>query len=256
MPEPNPASSHPTAAPCAARDLVKAAFQRSAGSDARIEWTEAEGGPEQLLVEWALTVDLAVVAQCQPEGQYEPDIADQLIMASGVPTLMLPPLAATKPDGSILVGWNGSREATRAVHEALPFLVRAQRVVVCAVGEVAIHSLDAAAGMLRRHGVRAEPDARDGPEAAAPEVLLELGAGPRRRSAGDRQLRPLAPARVALRRSRATCCARHRFRSCSAADVPTRARRWNGGSPARGCWTEPLRWVRPCRCIARSIVLS
>ena len=34
MPEPNPASSHPTAAPRAARDLVKAAFQRLAGSDA------------------------------------------------------------------------------------------------------------------------------------------------------------------------------------------------------------------------------
>ena len=172
MPEPNPASSDPTAAPRAARDLVKAAFQRSAGSDARIEWTEAEGGPEQLLVEWALTVDLAVVAQCQPEGQYAPDIADQLIMASGVPTLMLPPPAATELGRTILVGWNGSREATRAVHEALPFLVRAQRVVVCAVGEVAIHSLDAAAGMLRRHGVRAEPEAMDGPEAAAPEVLL------------------------------------------------------------------------------------
>ena len=80
----------------AARDLVKAAFQRSAGSNARIEWTEAEGGPEQLLVEWALTVDLTVVAQHQPEGQSAPDIADQLIMASGVPTLMLPPQAATE----------------------------------------------------------------------------------------------------------------------------------------------------------------
>ena len=138
MPEPDPASSHPTAAPRAARDLVKAAFQRLAGGDARIEWTEAEGGPEQLLVEWALTVDLTVVAQHQPEGQSAPDIADRLIMASGVPVLMLPPQAATELGGTILVGWNGSREATRAVHEALPFLVRAQRAVVCAVGDVAM----------------------------------------------------------------------------------------------------------------------
>ena len=176
MPEPNPASSHPTAAPRAARDRAKAAFQRSAGSNARIEWTEAEGGPEQLLVEWALTVDLTVVAQHQPEGQSAPDIADQLIMASGVPTLMLPPQAATELGVTILVGWNGSREATRAVHEALPFLVRAQRAVVCAVGDVAISSLDSAVGMLRRHGVRAEPEAMDGPEAATPEVLLRNSA--------------------------------------------------------------------------------
>ncbi len=117
-------------------------------------------------------MDLTVVAQHQPEGQSAPDIADQLIMASGVPTLMLPPQAATELGVTILVGWNGSREATRAVHEALPFLVRAQRAVVCAVGDVAISSLDAAVGMLRRHGVRAEPEAMDGPEAAAPEVLL------------------------------------------------------------------------------------
>ena len=128
-------------------------------------------------------------------------------MASGVPILMLPPPAATELGGTILVGWNGSREGTRAVHEALPFLVRAQRVVVCAVGEVAIHSLDAAAGMLRRHGVRAEPEAMDGPEAAAPEVLLRSALAHGGRSAGDRQLWPLAPARVALGRSHASYAA-------------------------------------------------
>ena len=86
--------------------------------------------------------------------------------------LMLPPQAATEFGKSILVGWNGSREATRAVHEALPFLVRAQRVVVCAVGDVAMSSLDAAAEMLRRHGVRVEPEAMGGPEEAASEALL------------------------------------------------------------------------------------
>jgi nucleotide-binding universal stress UspA family protein len=172
MSEPDPASSDPTAEPRGARDRVEAVFQRLAGGDARIKWTEAEGGPEQLLVEWALTVDLAVVAQHQPKGEDAPDLADRLIMASGVPVLMLPPPAATELGGTILVGWNGSREATRAVHEALPFLVGAQRVVVCAVGEVAMSSLDAAAGMLRRHGVRAEPEAIGGPDGAAGEVLL------------------------------------------------------------------------------------
>ena len=203
MPEPNPASSHPTAEPRAARDRVEVAFQRLAGGDARMTWTEAEGGPEQLLVEAALTVDLVVVAQRQAEENFAPDLADRLIMASGVPVLMLPPPAATELGGTILVGWNGSREATRAVHEALPFLLRAQRVVVCAVGDVAMSSLDAggryAAATWRASGAGGDWRAGRSRWRGPPP----LGAGPSRRSARHRQLRPHATARIPLRRSHA-----------------------------------------------------
>jgi nucleotide-binding universal stress UspA family protein len=172
MSEPDPASWTPSAESRAAQDRVRAVFQRLAGGDARMKWTESEGGPEELFVAAALTVDLAVVAQRQAEGNFAPDLADRLIMEAGVPVLMLPHQAATEFGRTILVGWNGSREATRAVHEALPFLVRAQRVVVCAVGDVAMSSVDAAAEMLRRHGARVEPEAMSGPEEAASEALL------------------------------------------------------------------------------------
>ena len=60
--------------------------------------------------------------------------------------------------GVQLVGWDGSREATRAVHAALPFLREAHRVVLCAVGEPAGAGLDDAALMLQRHGVQVEPE--------------------------------------------------------------------------------------------------
>lgn len=156
----------------AARDRVEAAFRRSAGSDARATWTEAQGDPERVLIEAARTVDLVVAAQGQAGALDAPDMADRLIAAVGVPVLMLPPSAATELGRTVLVGWNGSREATRAAHEALPFLVRAGRVVVCAVGDVAAASLDAAAGMLRRHGVPAEPLATRDPDGAAGEILL------------------------------------------------------------------------------------
>jgi nucleotide-binding universal stress UspA family protein len=172
MPEPDPASSRPSADPVAARDRIEAAFERLAGGDARMKWTEAEGGPEQLLAEAALTADLAIVAQRQPRGEDTSSIADRLITAAGIPVLMLPPRSTPALGQAILVGWNGSREATRAVHEALPFLCRAQRVVVCAVGDVAMSSLDAAAGMLRRHGARVEPEAMSGPDNSAGEALL------------------------------------------------------------------------------------
>ena len=109
MSEPDPASWSPTAESRAAQDRVRAVFQRLVGGDARMRWTEAEGGPEELFVAAALTVDLAVVAQRQAEGNFAPDLADRLIMEAGVPVLMLPPQAATEFGESILVGWNGSR---------------------------------------------------------------------------------------------------------------------------------------------------
>jgi hypothetical protein len=74
--EPDPVSWSPTAESCAAQDRVKAVFQRLVGGDARLKWTEAEGGPEELFVAAALTVDLAVVTQRQAEGNYAPDLAD------------------------------------------------------------------------------------------------------------------------------------------------------------------------------------
>ena len=220
MSEPDPATSHPTAAPRAARDLVMAAFQRSAGSNARIEWTEAEGGPEQLLVEWALTVDLTVVAQHQPEGQSAPDIADQLIIASGVPTLMLPPQAATELGVTILVGWNGSREATRAVHEALPFLVRAQRVVVCAVGDVAIEK----SGLGGRDAAATWRASGAGSDGRARRRLLRSSSATRRGLTApicwsSAAMATRAGSSCSSGASRSTCCAMHRFLSYSAADA-------------------------------------
>jgi nucleotide-binding universal stress UspA family protein len=63
---------------------------------------------------------------------------------------------------NVLVAWNGSREATRAVNDALPILERAEKVTVLAVNprkgggdhgdipsaDIALH--------LARHGVKAE----------------------------------------------------------------------------------------------------
>jgi nucleotide-binding universal stress UspA family protein len=61
-----------------------------------------------------------------------------------------------------LVGWNASREAARAIHDALPFLVAARQVVVATVdaaprpgGHGEAPGFDLAAH-LARHGVYVE----------------------------------------------------------------------------------------------------
>ena len=64
----------------------------------------------------------------RPHGMVRP-------WALSVPVLVLRPDAPRDFGRVALVAWKGSPEAARAVHDALPFLQTAERVVLCAVGE-------------------------------------------------------------------------------------------------------------------------
>ncbi|WP_213993060.1 universal stress protein [Sodalis sp. dw_96] len=62
--------------------------------------------------------------------------AETILLANGVPFLLVPN-GWTNPSGEIgkrvLLGWNGSREARRAITDSLPFLIAAQSVSVVEV---------------------------------------------------------------------------------------------------------------------------
>jgi nucleotide-binding universal stress UspA family protein len=55
----------------------------------------------------------------------------------------------------VLVAWNGSREAARAVRDALPFLTEAAAVTVASFGAAAPRELEDVVDLLEGHGVRA-----------------------------------------------------------------------------------------------------
>jgi nucleotide-binding universal stress UspA family protein len=95
---------------------------------------------------------------------------------AGVPVLALPAEASLDFGRTILVGWNNSREAARAVRDALPFLHTAKRVILCAVGEEARKGIEAAAQMLERHGLSVRLLQVDGEDLNAGEVLLAQAA--------------------------------------------------------------------------------
>jgi nucleotide-binding universal stress UspA family protein len=153
------------------KERVHAAFERICGTGSTAVWQEAAGEPGRLLIEAARTVDLVLAAKRDEERQGA-QVVEQLAMSAGVPVLMLPQEASKAMGTSIVAGWNGSREAARAVHEALPFLCGAERVVLCAVGEEAARDLEPAAAMLGRHGVAVQPQAIDKPDGDAGEILL------------------------------------------------------------------------------------
>ncbi len=88
----------------------------------------------------------------------------ELIMLAGRPVLIVPTTASTLKLGSVLVGWKDTREARRAVSDALPLLKLATQVKVV---EIAPEEDLPAAGQhvadvvtwLKRHQVKAEGQA-------------------------------------------------------------------------------------------------
>ena len=56
---------------------------------------------------------------------------DRALVDSGAPMLILPPgWTGGKVGDTVVIAWNGGREALRAVHDALPFLETARKVTV------------------------------------------------------------------------------------------------------------------------------
>jgi nucleotide-binding universal stress UspA family protein len=82
-----------------------------------------------------------------------------LVLASGVPGIVVPTELRPRPMRNALVAWNASRVARRAVGDALPFLTRAESVTVVTIdahGGADGHREEPGADVahfLARHGV-------------------------------------------------------------------------------------------------------
>jgi nucleotide-binding universal stress UspA family protein len=79
--------------------------------------------------------DLAIVGQSEPETSTIDDIiAETTLFESGRPMIMVPYIqkAQLKLD-TVVVCWDGSRQAARAIGDAMPLLVKAERVEIVLV---------------------------------------------------------------------------------------------------------------------------
>jgi nucleotide-binding universal stress UspA family protein len=113
--------------------------------------------------EIARAFDIAVVAQAESGGDmFEKLIVEAALFQSGNPILVVPYVqkAAFKID-RVMILWDGSATATRAVVGAMPFMHRARRIdLVSIVGERDLREELAGADMakhLSRHGLKAQP---------------------------------------------------------------------------------------------------
>ena len=108
-------------------------------------------------------------------------LPQELALGVGRPVLVVPRYGTLDTVGErVLVAWNGSREATRAVHDALPILKLAQAVTVLSIdpardtgdrmpsADIALH--------LARHGVAAEGMSTLGLDISVGDLLLSRAA--------------------------------------------------------------------------------
>lgn len=154
------------------RDAVRAEGLES-------EWRLAEGDTAAILPMHARYADLTVLGQPNDEEPYKGPSPDAVLvgvmLSSGRPILAIPYAGTFDIVGShAMVAWNASREAARAVNDALPLLRAASKVTVLAVnpdrgleGHGEVPGADICLH-LARHGVKAE---------AAHTVAKDIGEG-------------------------------------------------------------------------------
>lgn len=125
------------------------------------EWHMAIGLTEPFVTRWAHCSDLVILGQRIPDhntGLYRPE---DVILSCSRPVLVVP-YAGRRPDRlgeNVLVAWNGSREAGRAVQEALPLMSVSSVVTVLLVDPEEDADIDLAEDLvahLGRHGLHAK----------------------------------------------------------------------------------------------------
>jgi nucleotide-binding universal stress UspA family protein len=149
----------------AAAEEARAAFDaRAAGLQA--EWWPLEPSEDAVLLGQLRVccryADLAILGQHQPDQAGLPEGAiEDAVFQGGRPVLVVPYLGHFPAVGrKVLVGWNGSREAARAMNDALPLLVGAESVLLLAFQREprgvpgGLPPMDVV-GHLAAHGIRA-----------------------------------------------------------------------------------------------------
>ncbi|HSF47349.1 MAG TPA: universal stress protein [Burkholderiales bacterium] len=170
-----------------ARERAQAAFENwisHAGIAA--EWRCAERDVLEAFQIEAPYADLIIVGQTDPDPESPSvvrDFPELICLSSGRPVLIIPYAGAFARIGKhVLIAWNGSREAARAVSDALPFLKRASQITVLAVNaeqDDSGHRDDPGANLvnyLARHGVKAEATQSYSDEVDAGNLLLSRAA--------------------------------------------------------------------------------
>ncbi|MCC8400535.1 universal stress protein [Paraburkholderia sp. MMS20-SJTN17] len=143
-----------------ARDTFLVAGERAGRA---VEWRAPAGPPVGITTLHARHADLLVLGQPDPldaAAYVDEHFVGDVVLGAGRPALVIPRAGAVPTLGeNVLIAWDGSREASRAIADALPLLQRARFVGIDVVKSTDDENtgpgaIDVAA-WLAAHGIRA-----------------------------------------------------------------------------------------------------
>ena len=144
------------------KSLAEAGDRFHAAAGVEPEWRSALEIPTDTLIREARCADLIVIEKGGRSVNFhralDPGTA---IMGAGRPFLVVPGGVKILVAEHILIGWKDTREARRAIRDALPFLHQAKRITVIEIyegdqEEAARRQVDDVVLYLARHKVRAD----------------------------------------------------------------------------------------------------
>lgn len=169
-----------------AAGVAKTQFERQlAGIQLSTEWRTATGFVDDQVALHARYADLCILGQPSPDATPSLDEAalDRILLETGRPVLVVPFAGRFDTIGTrVLVAWDGSRAATRAISDAMPFLAGAETVTVLAVNPrrgIRGHGDTPCADMalhLARHGIKVQAAYDVSHEISVADVLLSRAA--------------------------------------------------------------------------------
>jgi len=130
-----------------------------------IEWRDVDGAALAVVPEHARYADLCVLGpnEANDGASVGYTFSEQLLFVTGRPLVFVPSSGSFKTLGRhIVVGWNASRPATRAVSDALPLIERAEQTTVITIDSADFADRDGAPAAdrlvahLKRHGAAVE----------------------------------------------------------------------------------------------------
>ena len=149
----------------AMRDVAhaEAAFRKIVGSRNCVEWRQAHAFPTPFVLEQARAADLIVARMARWRREVaawmSPDAGD-LVMGAGRPILFTPPDVDYLRAKNVVIAWSDTREARRAVADAMPFLKVADDVTVTTFGSDERGAKDVVS-YLSCHGIDASVRRKD-----------------------------------------------------------------------------------------------
>jgi nucleotide-binding universal stress UspA family protein len=174
-------ANNETAAEAAIKDFTAATDRAGISAEPQMLTASLTGAGDQF-ARMARHFDLAIVGQAQPEmSTMEQIIGETTLFESGRPIIMVPYIQkAPFKSGNVMICWDGSRTAARAVADAIPILGESSRIEIVSVTsergkEDEIEGVDIGQH-LARHGLKVDVHRISGGNIDVADALLSHAA--------------------------------------------------------------------------------